>query len=53
VEAIEEAGLRKKVRIVIGGGVVTEKIKDYTRADAYAADAMAGVRLAKEWTKRG
>lgn len=53
VEAIEEAGLRKNVRIVIGGGVVTEKIKDYTRADAYAADAMAGVRLAKEWTKRG
>jgi len=53
VQAIEEAGLRKKVRIMIGGGVVTEKIKDYTGADAYAPDAMAGVRLAKEWTDRG
>jgi len=53
VQAIEEAGLRKNVRIMIGGGVVTEKIKEYTGADAYAADAMAGVRLAKEWTKRG
>jgi len=31
VEAIKEAGLRETVRIVIGGGVVTEKIKDYRR----------------------
>jgi methylmalonyl-CoA mutase cobalamin-binding domain/chain len=53
VQAIEEAGLRENVHIMIGGGVVTEKIKDYTGADAYAADAMAGVRLAKEWTDRG
>jgi len=52
VEAIKEAGLRESVRIVIGGGVVTEKIKDYSGADAYAPDAMAGVRLAKEWTQR-
>ena len=49
VQAIEEAGLRKNVRIMIGGGVVTEKIKEYTGADAYAADAMAGVRLCKQW----
>lgn len=53
VQAIEDAGLRKTVRIMIGGGVVTEKIKDYSGADAYAPDAMAGVRLAKEWTGRG
>jgi 5-methyltetrahydrofolate--homocysteine methyltransferase len=52
VEAIKEAGLRETVRIVIGGGVVTEKIKDYAGADAYAPDAMAGVRLAKGWTGR-
>jgi 5-methyltetrahydrofolate--homocysteine methyltransferase len=52
VQAIEEAGLRKAVRIVIGGGVVTEKIKDYTGADAYAPDAMAGVRLCKQWIRK-
>ena len=51
VEAIKEAGLRETVRIVIGGGVVTEKIKDYAGADAYAPDAMAGVRLCKEWIR--
>ena len=49
VQAIEEAGLRKDVRIMIGGGVITEKIREYTGADAYAADAMAGVRLCKQW----
>jgi len=49
VQAIEEAGLRRAVRIMIGGGVVTEKIKDYSGADAYAPDAMAGVRLCKQW----
>lgn len=49
VQAIEEAGLRKSVRIMIGGGVVTEKIKEYSGADAYAPDAMAGVRLCKQW----
>lgn len=49
VQAIEEAGLRKAVRIMIGGGVVTEKIKEYSGADAYAPDAMAGVRLSKQW----
>ncbi len=49
VQAIEEAGLREKVRIMIGGGQVTEKVKDYTGADAYAADAVAGVRLCRRW----
>jgi methylmalonyl-CoA mutase cobalamin-binding domain/chain len=52
VQAIEAAGLRETVRIVIGGGVVTEKIKEYSGADAYAPDAMAGVRLCKQWMGR-
>lgn len=51
VQAIEAAGLRDKVKIMIGGGVVTEKIKDYSGADAYAPDAMAGVRLCKQWIR--
>jgi 5-methyltetrahydrofolate--homocysteine methyltransferase len=50
VEAIEKAGLRKKVRVMIGGGQVTDKVREYTGADAYGPDAVAGVRLAKEWT---
>jgi 5-methyltetrahydrofolate--homocysteine methyltransferase len=53
VEAIKAAGMRDSVRIMIGGGVVTEKIKEYSGADAYAPDAMAGVRLCKMWIQGG
>jgi methanogenic corrinoid protein MtbC1 len=49
VLAIEEAGLREKVRIMVGGGQVTEKVKDYAGADAFGPDAMAGVRLCRQW----
>ena len=49
VLAIEAAGLRQDVRIMIGGAQVTEQIKDYTGADAYGPDALAGLRLTKKW----
>ena len=50
VEAIKAAGLRDKVKIMIGGGQMNDDIRKYTGADAYGADAMAGVALAKKWT---
>ena len=49
VEAIKEAGQRDKVKIMIGGGQISEEIRKYTGADAYGKDAMVGVSLAKEW----
>lgn len=49
VQAIENAGLRGKVRIMVGGAQVTEQVKDYTGADAFGPDALAGVRLTKQW----
>lgn len=49
VQAIERAGLRNKVKIIIGGGQVNDTIKEYAGADAYGKDAMAGVLLAKQW----
>jgi len=49
VQAIKDAGLRDKVRIMIGGGQCSEQVKEYAGADAYAPDAIAGVRLAKQW----
>lgn len=49
VEAIEKAGLRGKVKIMIGGGQITEEIRKYTGADAYGRDAMDAVALAKNW----
>ena len=49
VEAIQAAGLRDKVKVMIGGGQMSEEVRKYTGADAYGKDAMAGVSLAKEW----
>jgi methanogenic corrinoid protein MtbC1 len=53
VEAIGAAGLREKVKVMIGGGQMNEDIKRYTGADAYGANAMAGVSLAKQWIGGG
>ena len=50
IEAIKNAGLRDTVKVMIGGGQITEEIKKYTGADAYGKDAMVGVSLAKRWT---
>jgi len=49
VGAITSAGLRDKVKIMIGGGQINEEIRKYTGADAYGKDAMEGVALAKKW----
>jgi methanogenic corrinoid protein MtbC1 len=49
VEAIQAAGLRDKVKVMIGGGQMSDEVRKYTGADAYGKDAMAGVSLAKEW----
>jgi 5-methyltetrahydrofolate--homocysteine methyltransferase len=49
VKAIEEAGLRDSVKIMIGGGQMSEKVKEYAGADAYGKDAMEGVTLTKKW----
>ncbi|NIR14900.1 MAG: methionine synthase [Desulfobacterales bacterium] len=49
VEAIENAGLRDEVKIMVGGGQVSEMVRDYANADAYGEDAVSAVRLAKNW----
>jgi 5-methyltetrahydrofolate--homocysteine methyltransferase len=49
VEAVETAGLREKVKIMIGGGVMDDAVRSFSGADAYRPDAMAAVTLAKEW----
>lgn len=49
VQAIEGAGLRDKVKIMIGGAQMNDKVSDYAGTDACAKDAMAGILLAKKW----
>ena len=49
IDAIQKAGLRDKVKIMIGGGQIDEQVRRVTGADAYGRDAMAAVQLAKGW----
>jgi trimethylamine corrinoid protein len=49
IETIEAAGLRDGVKVMIGGGQVSEEVCKYAGADAFGRDAMAGVSLARKW----
>jgi methanogenic corrinoid protein MtbC1 len=49
VEALEKAGLRKNIKVMIGGGQMDEEVRKYAKADAFGKDAMAAVSLAKKW----
>lgn len=48
IDAIKEAGLRDKVKIIVGGGRTNEEVKEYTEADEWADDAATGVRKMKK-----
>jgi len=49
VEALEKAGMRKNIKIMIGGGQMDDEVRKYAKADAFGKDAMAAVSLAKKW----
>jgi 5-methyltetrahydrofolate--homocysteine methyltransferase len=49
IRALEKAGLRDRVRIMVGGAPVTQEYADEIGADGYAPDAVSAVDLAKVW----
>ncbi len=48
IEALRAAGLRDSVKVIIGGGAVTQVYADTIGADGFAHDAGVGVRVAKK-----
>jgi methanogenic corrinoid protein MtbC1 len=48
VEEVAKAGLRDKVKIIIGGTPVNEQVRQFAGADYYAEDAVAGVNICKQ-----
>jgi methylmalonyl-CoA mutase cobalamin-binding domain/chain len=52
LNALEKAGLRSSVIVMVGGAPVTQEYADVVGADGYAADASAAVVKAKELLKR-
>lgn len=51
IQALEEAGLRDSVKVLVGGAPVTEAFARQIGADGYGADAAAAVKLVKTFAK--
>ena len=49
VEEFEEEGIRDGRKVMIGGGQITDDVRNYVRADGYENDAPNGVTRAKDW----
>jgi len=47
INALDEAGLRGNVKVMIGGAPVTDGFAKQIGADGYSPDASSAVRLAK------
>lgn len=48
IEALEEAGLRDKVKVLVGGAPVSEQFAQKIGADGYAKDAIQAVDVVKK-----
>jgi methanogenic corrinoid protein MtbC1 len=53
VDAFKEAGLRDRVKIIVGGAAATEEQAKLMGADAYADDAVTGVSMIRNWLAEG
>lgn len=48
IEALEAAGLKERIKTMVGGAIVTQAYADQIGADGYASDAVSAVAKAKE-----
>ncbi|MFN8441290.1 MAG: corrinoid protein [Caldilineaceae bacterium] len=48
IKALKEAGVRDRVKVIIGGAPVTQEFADKVGADGFAQDASSAVRVAKQ-----
>jgi 5-methyltetrahydrofolate--homocysteine methyltransferase len=53
VAALSAAGVRDRVKIMIGGGTVDDGVRAFAGADAFGLNAMDAVNLAKSWIAAG
>ncbi len=49
VKLLEKAGLRRKVKVIVGGAALTQEMARELGADAYAETAVKGVDICKKW----
>lgn len=48
IEAMEEAGLRDQVKVIVGGAPIDQAFADTIRADGFGKDAVEAVQLARD-----
>ena len=48
IEALEEAGIREQVKVLIGGAPVSQEWAEAIGADGYAEDAVGAIELARQ-----
>jgi corrinoid protein of di/trimethylamine methyltransferase len=48
IEALEEAGLRNQVKVIVGGAPIDQGFADKIGADGFGADAVDAVQLARD-----
>ena len=48
INLLKEAGIRDQVKVMIGGGPISQKFADKIGADSYTANAVEAVKAAKE-----
>jgi methanogenic corrinoid protein MtbC1 len=51
IEAIANANLREKVKVIIGGERTDDEVCEYVGADAWVNDAVKGVKIIKNWVE--
>ena len=51
VDEFEKAGLRKLVKIIIGGSPITEDICKFIGADAFSSEVKQGIKICENWIK--
>ena len=50
VDAIAAAGLRDRVKIMVGGAPADRQVQEYTGADGWGSDVAAALNLTAQWT---
>jgi len=53
VKQLIDAGLRDRVKVIVGGATITEEFAKNSGVDGYAKTALAGVEICKGWAGHG
>lgn len=50
IDRLANKGLRTSIKVMVGGGAMTDKVREYIGADAMGADVQAAVSICDQWT---